>query len=88
MKRNDPSRFAGASAEGARTKLALVFLPRVYGQGGLAMQEGYLSYADRNYTGTDFPVVLEHEMIHLMTIARYGSGPRAAVSCRRAGRSI
>jgi hypothetical protein len=61
----------------ARTKLALVFLPRVYGQGGLAMQEGYISYADRNYTGTDFPVVLEHEMVHLMTIARYGSGPRA-----------
>jgi hypothetical protein len=60
-----------------RTKLTLVFLPRVYGQGGLAMQEGYISYADRNYTGTDFRVVLEHEMIHLMTIARYGSGLRA-----------
>ena len=67
----------GAKTENTRTKLALVFLPRVYGQGGLAMQEGYISYADRNYTGTDFPVVLEHEMIHLMTIARNGSGPRA-----------
>ncbi|MGB7538739.1 MAG: hypothetical protein WBM17_09385 [Anaerolineales bacterium] len=61
----------------ADSKLNLVFLPRVYGQGGLAMQEGYISYADRNYTGTDFRVVLEHEMIHLLTIARYGDGPRA-----------
>ncbi len=71
------AKIAGAPAKGARTKPALVFLPRVYGQGGLAIQEGYISYADRNYTGTDFPVVLEHEMVHLLTIARYGSGPRA-----------
>ncbi len=58
-------------------KLDLVFLPRVYGQGGLVIQEAYLSYADRNFTGADFPVVLEHEMIHQITIARSGSGPRA-----------
>ena len=65
------------AGKAARTKLGLVFLPRVYGQGGLATLEGYISYTDRNYTGTDFPVVLEHEMVHLMTIARYGSGLRA-----------
>jgi hypothetical protein len=70
-------KMAGAPAKGAQTKLGLVFLPRVYGQGGLAIQEGYISYSDRNYTGTDFPVVLEHEMVHLLTVARYGSGPRA-----------
>jgi hypothetical protein len=69
----------GAPARDAQTaaKLNLVFLPRVYGQGGLVMQEGYISYADRNYTGTDFRVVLEHEMNHLVMNARSGSGLRA-----------
>jgi hypothetical protein len=72
-----PIKGAQTEEEGAQTKLTLVFLPRVYGQGGLVMQEGYISYADRNYTGTDFRVVLEHEMNHLIMNARSGSGPRA-----------
>ena len=66
--------------EGARTdpaRMTLVFLPRNLGQGGLAIREGYLTYSDRNYTGADFSVVLEHEMNHLMTIAQYDLGPRA-----------
>jgi hypothetical protein len=45
--------------------LGLVFLPRLYGQGGLAMGEAVLSHMDRNYSGTDFVVVQEHEMVHV-----------------------
>jgi hypothetical protein len=62
---------------GASPKLTLLFLPRIYGQGGLASQEGIISYADRNPTGTDFSVVLKHEMVHLIAGARSGEGPRA-----------
>jgi hypothetical protein len=51
---------------GSSSKLTVVFLPRLYGQGGLADGEGVLSYMDRNATGTDFPVVLTHEMVHLV----------------------
>ncbi len=55
---------------GGRTPgLTLFFLPRMYGQGGLAREGGILSYMDRNYSGTDFPVVLKHEMTHLFTAA-------------------
>ncbi len=62
---------------GTSPKLSLLFLPRMYGQGGLAILEGILSYIDRNPTGADFSVVLEHEMAHLIAIARYGEGFRA-----------
>jgi hypothetical protein len=55
----------------AGSKLAVVFLPRLYGQGGLTDGEGILSYLDRNYNGTDFPVVLTHEMVHLVADAGY-----------------
>ncbi len=53
------------------SKLTVVFLPRLYGQGGLADGEGVLSYMDRNATGTDFPVVLTHEMVHLVAGANF-----------------
>jgi hypothetical protein len=56
------------------SKLTVVFLPRLYGQGGLADGEGVLSYMDRNATGTDFPVVLTHEMVHLVADANFPSG--------------
>jgi hypothetical protein len=49
---------------GSSPKLAVVFLPRLYGQGGLSDGEGVLSYQDRNTTGTEFSVVLTHEMVH------------------------
>jgi hypothetical protein len=48
------------------SKLTVEFLPRLLGQGGLADGEGILSYMDRNATGMDFPVVLTHEMVHLV----------------------
>jgi len=58
------------------SKLTVVFLPRLYGQGGLTDGEGILSYLDRNYTGTDFPVVLTHEMVHLVADAGFPSNLR------------
>jgi hypothetical protein len=51
---------------GNASKLTIVFLPRLIGQGGLADGEGVVSYMDRNATGTDFAVVLTHEMVHLV----------------------
>ena len=56
------------------SKLSVVFLPRLYGQGGLADGEGILSYLDRNATGTDFPVVLTHEMVHLVSSVNFPPG--------------
>jgi hypothetical protein len=56
------------------SKLTVVFLPRLYGQGGLADGEGVLSYMDRNSTGTDFSVVLTHEMVHLVADSNFSSG--------------
>jgi hypothetical protein len=67
-----PARDAPMSA-----KMVLLFLPRMYGQGGLATQEGVLSYMDRNPIGMDFSVVQEHEMLHLIAIAHFGDGLRA-----------
>jgi hypothetical protein len=58
----------------SQSKLTVVFLPRLYGQGGLADGEGILSYMDRNATGTDFPVVLTHEMVHLVAAANFPPG--------------
>jgi hypothetical protein len=58
----------------SRTKLSVVFLPRLYGQGGLTDSEGILSYLDRNATGTDFPVVLTHEMVHLVAGSNFPPG--------------
>ncbi len=55
-----------ARMPGNASKLTIVFLPRLIGQGGLADGEGVVSYLDRNATGTDFAVVLTHEMVHLV----------------------
>ena len=56
---------------GNATKLTIVFLPRLLGQGGLADGEGVVSYMDRNATGTDFAVVLTHEMVHLVAAEQF-----------------
>jgi hypothetical protein len=63
----------------AMPKPVLVFLPRMYGQGGLVIREGILTYADRNYTGTEFSVLLKHEMVHLMANTFAGDRQRATV---------
>jgi hypothetical protein len=46
--------------------IVITLLPRVLGHGGFAGREISISYLDRNYAGTNFTVVLHHEMIHIL----------------------
>jgi hypothetical protein len=46
--------------------VVITILPRVLGHGGFAGGEISVSYLDRNYAGSDFPVVLHHEMVHIL----------------------
>lgn len=46
--------------------IIITMLPRVLGHGGFAGREISISYLDRNYAGTDFSMVLLHEMIHIL----------------------
>jgi len=42
----------------------VVLMPRLLGQGGFAGARLWVTYADRDATGTWFPVVARHEMVH------------------------
>jgi hypothetical protein len=46
--------------------ITITLLSRVLGHGGFASQEINITYLDRNYAGTDFELVLHHEMIHIL----------------------
>jgi hypothetical protein len=46
--------------------IIITMLPRVLGHGGFAGREISISYLDRNYAGSDFSMVLHHEMIHIL----------------------
>jgi hypothetical protein len=46
--------------------ITISLLPRVLGHGGFAGQEISISYLDRNYAGSDYEMVLHHEMIHIL----------------------
>lgn len=51
--------------------ITVSLMPRVLGHGGFAGREIYISYLDRNYAGDSFPMVVHHEMIHILD-ARLG----------------
>jgi hypothetical protein len=51
--------------------ITVTLMPRVLGHGGFAGREIYISYLDRNYAGDSFPMVVHHEMIHILD-ARLG----------------
>jgi len=53
--------------------VTVTLLPRVMGHGGFAGDGIHISYLDRNYAGSDFEMVLHHEMIHILD-SRLGSG--------------
>ncbi len=55
--------------------LTLTLLPRVLGHGGFASQEIYISYLEQNYAGGSFPMIVHHEMIHILD-ARLGGDVR------------
>ncbi|NPA31419.1 MAG: hypothetical protein GXO37_05400 [Chloroflexi bacterium] len=42
----------------------VVLMPRLLGQGGFASQHLWITYTDRDATGTYFPVVARHEVVH------------------------
>ncbi|TAK12644.1 MAG: hypothetical protein EPO32_07850 [Anaerolineae bacterium] len=48
--------------------VTVVLLPRTLGHGGFATSEIYVSYLDRNYAGSDFSIVLHHEMVHILDL--------------------
>ncbi len=58
--------------------MAVTLMPRVLGQGGFAANEMYISYLDRNYAGSNFDMVLHHEMVHILD-ARLGGEMRPAI---------
>lgn len=46
--------------------ITITLLSRMLGHGGFASNEIDVSYLDRNYAGSDFELVLHHEMIHIL----------------------
>jgi hypothetical protein len=51
--------------------ITITLMPRVLGHGGFAGREIYISYLDRNYAGDSYPMVVHHEMVHILD-ARLG----------------
>ncbi len=58
--------------------ISVTLVPRVLGQGGFASNEINISYLDRNYGGSNFELVLHHEMIHILD-ARLGGDLRPSM---------
>lgn len=58
--------------------IEITLMSRVIGHGGFATGEIYISYLDRNYTGSDFDLVLHHEMVHILD-ARLGGELRPSI---------
>lgn len=46
--------------------IEVIFLPRVLGHGGFASNGIWISYLDRNYTGSNSEIVFHHEMVHVL----------------------
>ena len=51
--------------------ITMTLMPRVLGHGGFASDTIQLSYLDRNYSSVNFPILVHHEMIHILD-ARLG----------------
>jgi hypothetical protein len=58
--------------------ITVTLLSRMLGHGGFASSEIDVSYLDRNYAGSDFGLVLHHEMIHILD-ARLGGDFRPSL---------
>jgi hypothetical protein len=58
--------------------ITITLMPRVLGHGGFAGREIYISYLDRNYAGDSYPMVVHHEMVHILD-ARLGGGSRPSL---------
>ncbi len=58
--------------------IEIILMSRVIGHGGFAAGEINISYLDRNYAGSDFDLVLHHEMVHILD-ARLGGELRPSI---------
>jgi hypothetical protein len=58
--------------------ITITLMPRVLGHGGFAGREIYISYLDRNYAGDSYPMVVHHEMVHILD-GRLGGGYRPSL---------
>ena len=58
--------------------IEIVLMSRVIGHGGFASGAIYITYIDRNYAGSDFDLVLHHEMVHILD-ARLGGDLRPSI---------
>jgi len=59
-------------------RVAVVFLPRLLGQGGFATNTIYVSYLDENYSAGLTEMVLHHELVHVLD-ARLGGEYRPSI---------
>jgi hypothetical protein len=51
---------------GLEERVHVTLLPRLLGHGGFAGDGVSVSYLDRNYAGSNFEMVLHHEMVHIL----------------------
>jgi len=58
--------------------IEIVSMSRVIGHGGFASGDINITYMDRNYAGSDFDLVLHHEMVHILD-ARLGGSLRPSL---------
>ncbi len=58
--------------------IEIVTMSRVIGHGGFASGDINITYMDRNYAGSDFDLVLHHEMVHILD-ARIGGDFRPSL---------
>jgi hypothetical protein len=58
--------------------ITVTLLPRLLGHGGFSSNEVNISYLDRNYAGSNFGMVLHHEMVHTLD-ARLGGKLRPSL---------
>lgn len=58
--------------------IEIVTMSRVIGHGGFASGDINITYMDRNYAGSDFDMVLHHEMVHILD-ARIGGDLRPSM---------
>jgi len=59
--------------------LSIVLIPVVVGHGGFATDEAVLTYAHDNWTGIDFGILAQHEMVHVIDRLVNTVGPRPAI---------
>jgi hypothetical protein len=58
------ARVSSAMPISNKEKIPIVIMPRTLGHGGFTNNAIYVSYLDRNYAGSTFDMILNHEVVH------------------------